>query len=250
VVGFRTMMVTTIANFFNITGSHTEAMYALMTYGIPVKALPLRENGDLKTASHHKWLAKQQAMEIAIKKGGCAGGGSGTRSGKKNDLLDDSGIIDVPSHSDVILRRGGVYQVHPGNLRMRGLVEEYKEEYDSMPVGGKGRISMKVVLEIKNTDNGRFLTQDPGGWWVEVSDKEAQRRVSKSFRTARSTTSTPAGASKSCGKTSSAFKKTGNGNKRLRVFHDVCSPTSDPCETLFAVFNNKSFSPLPHQEHV
>jgi hypothetical protein len=69
---------------------------------------------------------------------------------------------------------------------MRLLVESTQEAYKLAPVGEKAAISDKIVQEIKS-QSGRFLEQDPDGWWVEVSNKEASKRVSKSIRSARST---------------------------------------------------------------
>ena len=35
-------------------------------------------------------------------------------------------VIDNPEDDDVALWRGRVYQLHPGNVRMRNLIDQYR----------------------------------------------------------------------------------------------------------------------------
>jgi hypothetical protein len=84
--------------------------------------------------------------------------------------------IDLPGRNDVVLRRGSKFHDHPGNFRMRLLVESNQEAYKMAPVGEKAPIGDNIVQEIKKA-GGRFLELDSDGWWIEVSDKEASKRV-------------------------------------------------------------------------
>jgi hypothetical protein len=145
-----------------------ETQYRLMTFGIPVDVLPVNNQGEVKTSYQSKWIERRRIKDLSIQETGYFHG------------------IDLPGRNDVVLRRGKKFHEHPGNFRMRLLVESTQEAYKLAPVGEKAAISDKIVQEIKS-QSGRFLEQDPDGWWVEVSNKEASKRVSKSIRSARST---------------------------------------------------------------
>jgi hypothetical protein len=119
---------------------------------------------------HNKWILQRQAKEKSMQQ-------------KRYDYE----CIDVPGRNDIILQRGKTFHGHPGNFRMRIiLVESNQEAYKMAPLGEKPPVGDRIVEEIKK-EGGRFLETDPDGWWVEVSDKEASRRVCKSIRSARST---------------------------------------------------------------
>jgi predicted RNA-binding protein with TRAM domain len=139
-----------------------------MTFGVPVEALPVTYQGELKTAAHLKWIQRRQVKEKSIK-------ATGSFSG-----------IGLPARGDVILRRGRIFHEHPGNVRMRAYIDMFQPEYKSAPLGEKANIASRIVETIK-TGGGRFLERDSDGWWVLVSDKEAGKRVSKSIRSARTT---------------------------------------------------------------
>jgi hypothetical protein len=123
----------------------------------------------MKMQMHNKWIQRREAKEKLIQQKGY-----------------DVECIDVPGRNDVILRRGKTFHGHPGNFRMRILVESNQEAYKRARLGEKFPIGDRIVEEIKK-DGGRFLETGPDGWWVEVSDEEASKRVCKSIRSARST---------------------------------------------------------------
>jgi hypothetical protein len=150
-------------------GSHNDIQYALMTYGIPVDALPVTHQGDVRTPNHKKWLARRKTKDDQIVEGEAFLG------------------IDLPGRNDVILRRGRVFHDHQGNLCMRMLVEIHKDSYGDASPEEKENIATRIVVAIKD-NSGRFLERGEDGWWIEVSDKEASKRVCKAIRSARSTT--------------------------------------------------------------
>ncbi len=147
-------------------GTHTEVRYGLMTFGVPVDILPISYQGEIKTSSHTKWLARRRYKEDRLQATGFFEG------------------IDLPSRKDVILRRGRVFHDHPGNVRMRQMIDISQDEYTQAPVKQKTQIATRIVSEIK-LDGGRFLESDAQGWWVNVDDKEACKRVSKAIRSMR-----------------------------------------------------------------
>jgi len=84
-----------------------------------------------------------------------------------------------PSENDVILGRGQRSNLHPGNIRLRRLVEDAKGIYDKSTKRGKTDIAARIVVAIQL--QGRFL-QESGLGWVEVNDKAARQKVSHAFR--------------------------------------------------------------------
>jgi hypothetical protein len=140
-----------------------------MAYGIDVASFPLSPDGEVKTTHHLKWLAKRKIKEAALQTVGSFSG------------------IDLPGRNDVLLGRGKPFRQHPGNVRMRELVDLYKEEYKRAPVGQKSNISDKIVQATMIKEHSLFLKRQPDGWWVQVSQNEAREKATQIFRTARST---------------------------------------------------------------
>ena len=138
-----------------------------MSFGVPVKSLPVTYENELKTTAHLQWLARRRIKETAMRRGEPFEG------------------IDLPSPNDVLFGRGKTNQEHSGNVLMRSIIAEFIPVYQSATKAYKGRIPLKVVLRIKQ-GGGRFLKRDTDfGWWFEVSDEAAREKISMSFRTAR-----------------------------------------------------------------
>jgi hypothetical protein len=135
-----------------------------MTFGVPVEALPVTYEGELKTGSHLKWLSRRLAKETQIQKTGRFSG------------------IDLPGIKDVLLGRGKPVQDHRGNILMRTLVSTFLDQYKSALKRDKILVASKVVVETKRC-GGRFLKRSSDGWWSEVSDEAARDKVSMTFRT-------------------------------------------------------------------
>jgi len=74
---------------------------------------------------------------------------------------------------------------HPGNAVFRNTLECRFEEYDSIESKKqKTIINWTIVAEIKKS-GARFLRQDESGFWIEVSDEVARKKVSIGFRDIR-----------------------------------------------------------------
>ena len=126
-----------------------------MTFGIPVEACPLTLEGELKTANHLKWIKKRQVRDNAIR-----------QTGVFNK-------IDMPGVNDVLVGRGKPFQQHPGNVRLRQLVELHVATYKAAETGEKGMVTLEILRTI-NDASGRFLKKDSDDWWVEVSWEDAR----------------------------------------------------------------------------
>mmetsp|Transcript_12367 Transcript_12367/g.29440 ORF Transcript_12367/g.29440 Transcript_12367/m.29440 type:complete len:456 (+) Transcript_12367:38-1405(+) len=91
--------------------------------------------------------------------------------------------IYVPFSLDVLLGKGCPFQNHPGNKRLRQLVDAYTKRYDKAQKGDKKAIAQEVVDAIKHS-GGYFLKQD-GNKWIRVDNEVARVKVSATFRTQR-----------------------------------------------------------------
>jgi len=137
-----------------------------MSFGIPIQSIPVTYEGELKTATHLQWLARRRLKESVMRLGESFEG------------------IDLPSPKDVLFGRGKTNQEHSGNIIMRGIVAECVPEYRLTTRAEKGEMPLKILLQIKE-GGGRFLKRNTDhGWWYQVSDEEAQEKLSMSLRSA------------------------------------------------------------------
>jgi hypothetical protein len=197
-----------LTSFQPSQGSHTEVQYSMMTFGVPVQALPITNEGELKLANHRKWIARRKARDMEMIKTGSFEG------------------IDVPSHSDILLGRGRVFQDHPGSVKLRSWVTTYVDEFKTASKQDKALIKTRIVESMKGS-GARFLKRRSDGWWEEVSEDAALEKVGASFRTIMSAlskehqTNAPA-----------RFAEMGN-RKRSRILDETFVPCF-PCETCFS----------------
>lgn len=141
-----------------------------MTFGIPVESMPLAYDGAVKVDGHRKWIAKRKAKDLKLKEAGW------------NISFEG---IDIPRPNDVLLGRGKPFRDHLGNMRLRTVVDQYRQEYEQAKFGQKIVIAEQVAQYVNN-QKGRFLKHKNDGWWAEVNKDEALDKVGHTFRTARS----------------------------------------------------------------
>jgi hypothetical protein len=128
-----------------------------------VQFLPITYNGELKTANHSKWIAKRRIKDSVLKRQ-CEFNG-----------------IDLPGVNDVLVGRGKPFRDHLGNVLLRHMIEKQIDEYTrATSVTGKAAIAGDIMREIQK--EGVFLKRNTDGWWVVVSDKEAEDKVRHAFR--------------------------------------------------------------------
>jgi hypothetical protein len=97
-------------------------------------------------------------------------------------LPRNSGPIEEPSIVDVICGRGAHVTEHRGNLQMRGFCVDVRDEYMAAEKPQKSDLINSVVQKVRNT-GGRFLKKDSDtGFWWEIGDTEAKRKVSQVLR--------------------------------------------------------------------
>eukprot|EP00980_Cylindrotheca_fusiformis_P015883 scaffold4642_cov112-Cylindrotheca_fusiformis.AAC.8 len=90
--------------------------------------------------------------------------------------------VDELRRIDIVFGRGKGFQNHPGNKRMRDIVEKYKTQYHSLRRAEKRKLVESVYKEI--TEGGaRFLKKVEGeNAWVMVDAPVAIQKVSLTLR--------------------------------------------------------------------
>jgi len=95
---------------------------------------------------------------------------------------------------DILFGRGKGVQAHPGNKRLRELVETHLDRYEKSSRLEKTLIAEMIVRTIKDM-SGRFLKIEKasnGGGWTEVDFDTSRDKIAHAFRTQRKASSTTA----------------------------------------------------------
>lgn len=103
------------------------------------------------------------------------------------DSIDPKAELVYELHTmDVAFGRGRGYQNHPGNKRMRDIIEKYKTQYQSSKRGGKRTLVQTVYDEI--SEGGiRFLRKlEDKDFWVIVNRPIVLQRVTHTLRCRKS----------------------------------------------------------------
>jgi hypothetical protein len=147
-----------------------------MTFGIAGWAFPLEEDGTLKRKNHEEWLKTRRVVESF-------------RAAEEAESSSSRAVqvITVPSLPDVLFGRGMRCQTHPGNIRLKLLMEKLFSKYEGSNRAQKKELTATIVRQVKSMGT-RFLKQKHGGdlSWEGVDDKTAQAKVSHDFRSLRS----------------------------------------------------------------
>ena len=95
--------------------------------------------------------------------------------------------VDKLRNNDILFGRGKGYQNHPGNRRMREIIEKYKRDYHSLKRSAKRKMVEAVYNEI-TSDGSRFLKKlDNEDGFVMVDAPVALQKVSHTLRCRKST---------------------------------------------------------------
>ncbi|KAG7368545.1 hypothetical protein IV203_031288 [Nitzschia inconspicua] len=125
-------------------GSHEECIYALLTFGIPTKSIPISNSGELLVEKHGEFLAMRLKQETQISIADFNG------DSISNDRSPPVRIV-VPKNADVLLGRGRPFQEHPGNMRCNFEVLAAMEEYERVSRKEKTVIARNVIAKIWRT---------------------------------------------------------------------------------------------------
>mmetsp|Transcript_23995 Transcript_23995/g.39143 ORF Transcript_23995/g.39143 Transcript_23995/m.39143 type:complete len:338 (+) Transcript_23995:288-1301(+) len=165
-------------------GSPTECLYSLKAFGLPSDYFPTsvdNENGTDGTSrnggynynhkntmkNHRKWCKMRKSIEQQI----------------RLDANFQNSIVECPFREDFLVGKGAPNMKNPGNVALRKLLKERLERFDAAPRAQKSVLASEVV-DIVRLGGGRFLKEDPNGWYVELDEESARRKVSTAFRDA------------------------------------------------------------------
>lgn len=88
----------------------------------------------------------------------------------------------APSCTDRRKRRGGAINNHPGNMRFRQFIQQFKHQYMIESKQSKPYVAVRVIEAVKNSNPpGRFLVKYPGGY-LECSDDRAREKAKQALR--------------------------------------------------------------------
>lgn len=185
------------------SGSDIEVQYALNTFGIPNRILPVNTDGSVDVTQFLEFLKQLRIREeIEVAKGSTRPGldEDGTFDQQTNavasltfaqgktkcsppDVIATSKpYVVVPGELDVLLGRGRAIQEHTGNMRCRQLVASFRDRYDRGSKSEKTEV-VRLVVDGVHEWGGRFLDRNTdGGVWNPVTDEHARYKISHGFR--------------------------------------------------------------------
>jgi hypothetical protein len=197
-----------------VAGYHDDVVAELSTFGIGSNLLTVDPRSEESTMVIREWFATRRLKEASVKAAAAAA---------SNEAAPVSGVVSEIGHYDVLFGkcsgkvwqcvycsiffqrvhfeinqrlcsnslpdvpgRGKGIQAHPGNKRLRELVEANLERYEQASRLEKTLLAETIVRNIKDT-SGRFLKLDSGraGGWTEVNDEVARDKIAHAFRTQR-----------------------------------------------------------------
>lgn len=99
---------------------------------------------------------------------------------EETSIVDDSSACKL-TDGDVLLGRGGVANVHPGNARFRAEALRLRPWYEISSKRAKYDIS-EILIESVNGRGDRFLKKEDDGKWREVDRQKARKKASQALR--------------------------------------------------------------------
>ncbi|CAJ1932758.1 unnamed protein product [Cylindrotheca closterium] len=150
-------------------GSHLECLYLLSTYGILPQLLPFSSNSDEITfASHLHWVQLRVASS------------NSAEQFKSNETMTSSTSIND------VLYIGGKKSNNAGNQRLRVLVKELAQVYDT-GTNEKKRTVVDAMINQVTKNGGRFLKQvkDSNAQWEILSLDDSRAKITQAFRNHR-----------------------------------------------------------------
>ena len=141
--------------------------YGLMGYGIPLDVLPSTDTGNMKRKNHFEWIEARKLIE----------------EDGRNNSTHAANIVECPGLNDVVFQKAGKsWNLHPGDVYYRGLIESNHKEHLVSSQTAKKELIWLIVEEIESR-NGRFLVYDKRGWWIQLNSRtEIRKKVAISFR--------------------------------------------------------------------
>ena len=158
----------------------------------PSRSPSLVQRGRVLTATSRGTSTDSEAS-ISLLSLGALSRGSGGSSGTVSEERAQ-GILPTtkrklppqyqPENKTVILGKGNGPKVSPGNIRLKGIILDYVDEYSKGERREKIAIITKIIKEVRqvNTVAGFVKYEDSDGSWWEVAERDARVKVTAVFR--------------------------------------------------------------------
>ena len=152
-------------------GTDLEVLYALMTFGLPLKSLPVTADGTIKMELHERFLKQRTAIESERKQ-------------KELDRFKATGLVEYPTWHDIICGRGKPFQTFSGNLDFAKVIDVYRDEYQNSKEHLDKMVISTNILHQVQASGCRFLKKQPKhGCWELATDAVAREKVCQALRT-------------------------------------------------------------------
>ena len=184
-----------------------EVQYELLSFGIPVAALPVNSNGICSTDYHLSWLRWRQELERKQRmlhnesKEIAAGAKSITTTtamevdhsfpvvsntsvtAPQKDTSPTPHVLEIivePLDNDCVLGRGKAIDQHVGNVKFRHLLRRPSVmlEFQNTPKHMKFQFAQSARRELEDYHGMRFLKENPNGFgWVMADDSAIKGKI-------------------------------------------------------------------------
>jgi hypothetical protein len=159
--------------YCTILGSYQDCVNHLMSFGIPKEAIPINlETGELEVQSHLQWMETVKAKEQY------------TRDAGPKSVTPVNEIV-ILGLMDIIVGRGNKSRSSVGYLRMCGLIQDHRDEYENSDRNEKTRLSQTIVKKALQA-GCRFIRWTPQGL-VECDELQSRDKIAHAFRNMRRT---------------------------------------------------------------
>lgn len=181
-----------LVRFQSHLGNHLECRYNLMTFGLPLDILPVTRDGKVHLIDHRRFLKLLQTNDH---KNVLEQAAAAANEEASNDSARRGVVVKSPGPMDVILGRGRRGVKLPGNVMLKGLLEEHYDAYNDGSKVDKASITQLIYTQMQQA-GCRFLKPlfdetkvtrgrpSPIGW-VEVDNEAARDRIGHGFRNLR-----------------------------------------------------------------
>ncbi|KAG7344535.1 hypothetical protein IV203_022543 [Nitzschia inconspicua] len=145
-------------------GSITACHQEMEAYGVPAEWMPMTSTGRRKLNEHKLWLKMQKGREMAMQKG------------------QNVEIVECPRLNDILLTKTRRASSHPGNQKLRQVLEDrYEERYVAHPMK-KQSITSQVADQLEEKLQARFLVKNKESFWVPADRNIVLDKLGNSFR--------------------------------------------------------------------
>jgi hypothetical protein len=147
-----------------LTGSITACHQAIEEYGVPAEWMPMTSTGRRKLNEHKLWIKMQKEREIALQQG------------------RNVEVVECPRPNDILLTKTRRASSHPGNQKLRQVLEDrYRERYTAHPMK-KQSITSQVADQLEEKLQARFLVKNKESFWVPADRNVVLDKLGNSFR--------------------------------------------------------------------